>query len=129
MRIIKTTKFWIYFLVAVLLLSSFAMIFFGSTAGGDIAVISVDGEVVKEINLSEVTSPYTFRLDVSDTQYNILRVDTGEISVIEASCPDHVCVHKGTICDSSSPIVCLPNKVIIAIHSDSVTDAVDSVVG
>ena len=82
---------------------------------GVIARITQNGELVAEIDLSKLTGPYTFPVDGEDGQWNSIVAEPGRIRVLEATCPDQVCVNQGWISDSSLPIVCLPNKVIIEI--------------
>lgn len=129
MRFIKTTRFWIFVFVGVLIFSAIAMFFFGSTATGSVAVITLDGEVIDTIDLSAVTNPYSFTVYTDDGDYNIINVEKGKICVCEANCPDQVCVNKGYITNSASPIVCLPNKLIIAIEPDGDDSVADIVTG
>ena len=92
---------------------------------GQIARITQDGQVVAEIDLSELTGPYTFPVDGEDHQWNGIVAEKGRIRVLEASCPDQVCVNQGWISDSTLPIVCLPNKLVIEIvGGESELDAV-----
>ncbi|WP_143319158.1 NusG domain II-containing protein [Clostridium sp. HBUAS56010] len=79
------------------------------------AVISVDGEVVKTLNLNKDA-------DMTITGYsggtNRIIVKNGEIQVSEASCPDKVCVHQGWVKHTGENIVCLPNHMIVQIVGD-----------
>ena len=45
-----------------------------------------------------------------------------------ASCPDKVCVHRGKLSEKASPIVCLPNRVLIQ-YQDNKGGDVDAVTG
>lgn len=51
------------------------------------------------------------------SQYNILAIKNGEADIIEASCPDGICVDHIPISKSGETIVCLPNKVVVRIES------------
>ena len=42
-----------------------------------------------------------------------LGVEPGRICVLDADCPDHVCMHRGWISDEREPIVCLPHQLVI----------------
>ena len=78
------------------------------------ARITRDGEVVEEIPLDRVEEPYTFTL--SDARgSNTVQVERGRIRVLEADCPDQVCVKQGWISDRTAPIVCLPHRLVIEI--------------
>lgn len=71
------------------------------------------------IDLSEVKETYTITLTCDNSSYNVIEVRPGEIGVIEASCPDHICIDTGFIHSSGIPIVCLPNQLIIEIKADT----------
>ena len=82
---------------------------------GVVARITLDGELVEEIDLSAVTEPYTFTLEGPGGFTNTIQVEHGRIRVLEAGCPDQVCVNQGYISDGTVPIVCLPNRLVIEI--------------
>lgn len=82
---------------------------------GVTARITQDGEVLYEIDLTQAEGPQTIHIPGTDGAYNTAQVEHGRIRMLEASCPDQVCVNQGWISDSALPIVCLPNKVIIEI--------------
>ena len=84
-------------------------------SGGHVARISLDGQVVEEIDLSRVEAPYTLTIDGPGGFSNTITVEKGRICVSKAGCPDQICVHQGYISDGTTPIVCLPNKLIIEI--------------
>ena len=113
----KSTKFWIIVIAAVLLLSmaasAFVLLYHGA---GDTVSVTQDGKVIKRINLDTVTSPYEF-IVTGEYGSNTVRVEQGRICVTDASCPDHVCVNTGWISDGAIPIVCLPNKLVIQVDS------------
>ena len=81
---------------------------------GVIARITQDGKVLYEIQLNEVPGPQTYHVN-GENGYNTVLVQQGHVRMMEASCPDQVCVNQGWISNSALPIVCLPNKVIIEI--------------
>ena len=110
-------------LVCILVLGSLIAIFIIKKQGihHPIAEISQNGIVIDIIDLDQVDDPYEFTIENSNGGYNIVRVEPGQIAIIDASCPDHVCVKTGFISDSLMPITCLPNEVIIKIKA-SVTE-------
>ena len=78
------------------------------------ARITRDGALLEEIDLTRVEEPYT--LVVEDSQgSNTLQVERGRIRVLEADCPDQICVDQGWISDGTVPIVCLPHRLMIQI--------------
>lgn len=53
----------------------------------------------------------------SENGTNTLKIENGHAYVIEASCPDHICMGMNAIgADSPGVIVCLPNKVIVELN-------------
>ncbi|MFI3253431.1 MAG: NusG domain II-containing protein [Eubacteriales bacterium] len=78
---------------------------------GEIATISQRGEVLQEIDLSKVTEPYEISLTDGD-RYNTIAVTLGEIAVIQANCPDKVCINQGF--RNSGTIICLPHQLVIS---------------
>ena len=91
----------------------FATNFFKDQSGFRSVVIKVDDKIVKNIPLSEETNE-TFTLE-TDHGYNIITVTYEEVFVVEADCPDQVCVKTTPAKDNGDIIVCLPHKMIIEI--------------
>lgn len=90
---------------------------------GMVAEITQDGQVIKTIHLDTVTETYTIKIEgTTPGVYNLIEVRPGEIGIIEASCPDDLCVHMGFIHSQGIPITCLPNKLVINIVSDTSGD-------
>ncbi|HIQ98884.1 MAG TPA: NusG domain II-containing protein [Candidatus Scybalocola faecavium] len=93
---------------------------------GRIARIYHHGECIETIDLDQVREAYEFTVAGENGAYNTIRVEPGRIAIIQASCPDKVCVHMGYISDSAAPITCLPNEVVIRITGKD-TDGPDAV--
>ena len=74
--------------------------------------VKVDGEEVGKYSLSE------------DGEYelnggtNILRIENGAAYLIEANCPDHLCVKQGKINKNGQTITCLPNKLTVTVYGE-----------
>ena len=63
-----------------------------SQGDGGKAIVKIDGQVDKEFQLSE-DEDYT--INFKDGRYNTLSIKDGYVQMIEASCPDQICVnHK-----------------------------------
>ena len=72
------------------------------------AQISSDGVLIRTVSLNvdqEFTVP-------CGSGFNTVTVRDGRIAVTAADCPDHYCMDRG-FCIGGSPIVCLPNKLVI----------------
>ena len=116
------------FIVILLAIISIALIFVlqNTRTDGRIARIYQDGQCIRTIDLDQVAEAYEFTVAGENGAYNTIRVEPGRIAIIQASCPDKVCVHMGYISDSAAPITCLPNEVIIRITGKD-TDGPDAV--
>ena len=102
------------FIAAILLAAGLAFLFFRPQPSESLsrAEISVDGKAVMELDLSE---DQVLTVDGAGGGYNRIQVRDGAVSVLEASCPDKVCVHTGTVPYPGETIVCLPNRMIITV--------------
>ena len=109
--------------VGLILLGAFIAVFFlHGKQDGSIAVIYQDGNLLKRVDLTEVTEPYEFTVE-SENGTNVIRVEKNRISVTDADCPDKICVNTGAIPDNGSVIVCLPHRLEIRLEETEI-DAV-----
>lgn len=81
----------------------------GSGAGK--VVVKVAGEIEGTYDLSEDQE-----IEINGGT-NILQIKGGKADMIEADCPDQLCVHQKDISRSHESIICLPNKVTVEIES------------
>ncbi len=110
------TRTWILILAAVLLASGLlALWVWTRPSEGTIANIYQDGVCIYSIDLSAVTEGYEMTIE-DENGVNVIRVEPGRICVLEADCPDQVCVQAGWLSDSASPIVCLPHRLVIRLE-------------
>lgn len=66
------------------------------------ARITLDGEVVKEIDLGRnLQVPYSFIRRGESGLTSTILVEHGRIRISESSCPDQICVHQGSISDGT----------------------------
>ncbi|MGI5935437.1 MAG: NusG domain II-containing protein [Oscillospiraceae bacterium] len=115
----EKTKKWIILFGALFIAGCGAFLLLKSLGtGGAIAKIYVDGELIESIDLNAVVLPYEFTVE-SPRGYNKVLVEHGRISVIEADCPDHLCIKQGAIETDAIPIVCLPHRLVIMIEGVS----------
>ena len=87
---------------------------------GDYAEVSVDGETVYELPLSENTE---LLITGTDGGTNKLIINNGVCYVTEADCPDKLCIKQGKISHNGESIICLPHKLVITIHNSSDTSS------
>jgi hypothetical protein len=92
------------------------------------AVISSEGAEDMIIDLSGVTEPYELRIESAGGGYNLLRISRGRVDVVEASCPDKICMRSSAIPGTHLPVVCLPNRLVIRYkNAPADTSGIDAV--
>ena len=103
-----------FILIGALVLFSFAFSLFLIRGGneGHTVVVTVDGEVQKEVPLD--SEEQIFRIDTPNG-YNMVHVKDGTVFVGMADCPDRLCVKQGRISRPGETIICLPHKLIVEV--------------
>lgn len=94
---------------------------------GDIVTVTVDGEVYAVYSLSDNISEDIYTGENND-DHNRLIIAEGKAFIEAASCPDGICVSHKSIYRNGESIVCLPNRVVIAVTSAKTTDGPDVIV-
>ena len=56
-----------------------------------------------------------------ETKKELLSIKDGSASIIEASCPDLLCVKQKEIREAGESIICLPNKLVIRVINEGET--------
>ena len=101
-------------LAVVLLLLGGALalfLWFTRQTGGTVSV-QIDGKVVLELPLNE---DRTLVLGGGE-HTNTLVIEGGKARVVEASCPDRICVRQGAVQYAGESIVCLPHKLVVTVE-------------
>ncbi|MBN2379349.1 NusG domain II-containing protein [candidate division WOR-3 bacterium] len=78
------------------------------------------------------TSMEEFRIPLRDTTLTLtgplgetkLRIDDKHVWIIDAPCPNKLCMKQGKIKRPGESLVCLPNRIVITIEGQSAVDAV-----
>lgn len=113
-------------LIAALLLIAFAVfvgvsIYSKLTTKEPEAVVYLDGEEQGRYPLSEDTEvelrQTTLESGQDEDRYNILRIHDGKADIVEASCPDKVCVNHRPVNGNGESLVCLPNQMVVEIEN------------
>lgn len=104
-------------LIGIILVIAVASLLYinASKQGGDTAIIKVDGVVYKEVSLDKDT---TLEIEGVNGGTNMLIIEDGHADMIDASCPDKLCVDQNNIEYNGETIVCLPNRVVIEVQSE-----------
>ena len=111
----KSTKFWLSLIAALLAVAAACAVLIPLLIPkGNMAEITVEGTVVRTIDLSQVTQEETFVVD-GPNGTNTVEVAPGQIRVLAADCPDQVCVRQGAISGGYVPIACVPHGLVIDI--------------
>ena len=112
------TKLWIALIAVALVLCvvlSVALLLPGEPAAT--ARIFSGGKLLREVSLSQEQS-FTV---ASGNGVNMVSVRDGKIAVTAADCPDHTCMDMGWR-NSGTPIVCLPNGLVIEFSAGEIVD-------
>ena len=129
MRYTRSNRFWILLLGAIFVAcAAAALMLRRAPSARTLARIRVDGQVVREIDLTAVTGEQSFPIDTPWGQ-NTVSVRPGGIRVSDADCPDRVCVNQGWLTGGRVPIVCLPHRLVIEFAEGGDENALDAVSG
>lgn len=107
----KLKRYDIPLILCLLLAAGLMWFFFRPGEAGTCAVVTQNGKEIRQIDLSadqEITI-------AAENGYNTLLIQNGTISVSDADCGDHTCIHTGRISHEGEQIVCLPHKLVIEV--------------
>ena len=124
--LLKSNKFWIAVLGAVLVISVIAVYLLLKTPVRQ-AKIYKNGLLISTINLETVNEPYSFTVE-SGSDVNVISVERGRICISESNCPGNLCTRQGWSGDGMIPIVCLPHNLVIKLEGSN-APTLDAVVG
>ena len=82
--------------------------------------VRIDGEVVASYDLSEDQE-----VELNGGT-NTMRIEDGTVKMIQADCPDKLCMKQKAISKNRENIICLPNNIVLQIanQDESELDAV-----
>lgn len=89
----------------------------GTVGASDNSDDSDDSVGVSE-TIVDNTGAYDSSSDNSGDNRNIIVIEKGKVSVIDANCPDKICVEHKEIDSVGETIICLPHKLIVEIVGD-----------
>ncbi len=82
---------------------------------GAIVQVYVDGTLKESFSLNEEKD---ILLEGYQGGTNRLIIHNGKASIVEADCPDHLCVKQAAIYKNGESIICLPHRLVIQITND-----------
>jgi hypothetical protein len=110
---VKQNRIWLLALGGIALLSLAAMLLISmNQKQGDRVELYQNGVLVETLPLNKDAQR---KIDAEHGGYNLIRIQDGQVSVTEASCPDQVCVRHGHTKQTADPIVCLPNRLEVRV--------------
>ena len=77
-----------------------------------VAAVWLDGEKVKEVNLSDTSENFEFSVGNC-----VLSVEEEKIRFVSSDCPDKLCIKSGYLSKNGDTAACLPNKVVVKIET------------
>lgn len=109
----KSNRFWLCLLgcIAAVCLLCIALISAFSSPGRA-AQVYWNGKLLHTFPLDK---PLEYTLSGPDNTSNTLVIQDGYVCVSHATCPDQVCVKQGWVNTDATPIVCLPNQLVIQV--------------
>ena len=113
---IKNDIIFIGVLLLIFALAGGALLLFREE--GSSVEVKIDGELYGVYSLSK-DQRIEIRTGENGEQYNVLVIKDGRAYVESASCPDGICASHRPISYKGASIICLPNKVVIAIISET----------
>ena len=108
-------------ILILLLLISLSLIIINKTKKeGITAIVYYENKEILKIDMN-LDKEYTVQGLLGDV---IIEVKENKIRVKKENSPNHICSKEGYISDSTKPLICLPNKVVIKIVQSSDMDGV-----
>ena len=104
-------KEMIFFTVLLIVAVVFYIITSKSNTEHNTITVSIDGTVYKEFDLYQ-NQNYTIQ---TEQGYNVLQIQNHKATIIEADCPDQLCVQQKAVSHKGELIVCLPHKMVIEV--------------
>ncbi|MGI6007813.1 MAG: NusG domain II-containing protein [Ruminococcus sp.] len=87
---------------------------------GSVLRITVGNELYGEYDLNQDQI-----IEIGDT--NVCEIKNGAVRMIQADCPDHLCMDSDAITREGGTIVCLPNRVILETGTEDTSSMPDAV--
>ena len=85
-------------------------LYFNKGEKGAGVIVRVDGVEIARYSLSD-----SGRYELNGGT-NILVIEDGSAYMLEADCPDHICVSQGKVRYTGQCITCLPNKLTVTVY-------------
>lgn len=100
-------------LLALIGFGGISLYFSGSTKDAEV-IVYLDG---KEYGRYPLRQEKVIEIRQEDGNYNAVQIKDGKADMLDASCPDGICVKHYSISKRGENIVCLPNKIVVEIKN------------
>lgn len=110
-RISRPADRWLIAAVVITAVVVAALLWWLPREGGAVE-IAVDGTVVATLPLD---TPTEWVIPGAQGGENTLVIAEGRATVVDASCPDGICVRHPAVYRAGESIICLPNRVVITV--------------
>ncbi len=115
---IKKNDIILIIVIILLALTTIFIINIMKSDGSKVA-ITIDGKQYKTLDLNTDT---IISIEGDQGNLNTVEVKHGMVHMLDADCPDKLCVKHKNIQYNHETIVCLPNKVVLEIIDGKSTD-------
>ena len=103
-------------ILAVVLIAAIALVCFLLTRQtGEMVTVYLDGRQIASYSLSEDRTE-VIRSGEAGDRVNVLVIRDEQAWISEADCPDLICAKHRPISHEGDSIICLPNKLVVAIE-------------
>lgn len=80
---------------------------------GESVCITIDGTVYGTYSLNEDRE---IPVEQDGSVINVVRIENGSVRMLQATCPDALCIRQGAISRERQTIVCLPHKLVVEVY-------------
>jgi hypothetical protein len=116
---LKPLDIAVIIVLVIIALGSSAVVFINSQKAynNKYVEIEVKGKLFKKLPL-DTNRNERIQID-TDLGSNIVEVNNGKVRILDADCPDKICILDGSISKPGDILVCLPHKVVIQINGQN----------
>lgn len=73
-----------------------------------------EGKLYKKLPLNKDSGKTTFTID-NELGDNVIEINNEQVKIIDADCPDKICVKAHAISKPGESLICLPHKLVVRI--------------
>lgn len=115
----KKADFILIGIVAVIVIILLIALYATGGNSGNRVQIEVDSQVVETLPL-DTDAEKIIKTEKGET--NTIIIKDGKVSILQADCPDKICVHHRAISRTGESIICLPHKLVVSVTNDKNTE-------